>query len=149
MDKSKDANAVASSALVTDSMKHENVNEVPSVVTAEAQPGSGAAHGSASYQLFKHMSDNYQLTMLESELGEIKTIAGQDALEYATRLATTIWEKHWKDDAPNWKPWGDIVGVLTQIDNMVAGMERRPPNDQAHRSAPGGEVERNQRKQNE
>lgn len=46
------------------------------------------------------------------------------AFGYAQRLATTIWEKHWKDDAPEWRPLPDIVGVLTQIDNMVAGLSR-------------------------
>jgi hypothetical protein len=49
---------------------------------------------------------------------------GSATLEYAQRLATTIWEKHWKQDAPNWKPLDDVLGVLTQIDNMVAGMTR-------------------------
>ena len=45
-------------------------------------------------------------------------------LRYAQRLATSMWRKHWKQDAPNWKPYDDMVGVLTQIDNMVAGMVR-------------------------
>jgi hypothetical protein len=46
------------------------------------------------------------------------------ALNYATRLATLLWEKHWKDDAPDWKPLPDLLGVLTQIDNMTAGLHR-------------------------
>jgi hypothetical protein len=49
---------------------------------------------------------------------------GSATLRYAQSLATTIWEKHWKQDAPNWKPLDDVLGVLTQIDNMVAGMTR-------------------------
>ncbi len=49
-----------------------------------------------------------------------------DALGYAQRLATVIWEKHWKDDAPNWKPQPDLIDVLTQIDNMTAGLSRIP-----------------------
>ena len=56
---------------------------------------------------------------------------GSATLKYAQRLAATIWEKHWKQDAPNWKPLDDVLGVLTQIDNMVAGMTR--PNDKGQR----------------
>lgn len=49
---------------------------------------------------------------MESELG------------YATRLATSVWEKYYKDDAPEWKPLPDLMGVLTQIDNMITGLTR-------------------------
>jgi len=45
-------------------------------------------------------------------------------LGYAQRLATAIWEKYWKQDAPEWKPEDDVVWVLTQIDNMTAGLVR-------------------------
>lgn len=47
-----------------------------------------------------------------------------DALGYATRLATTLWEKHYRADAPQWKPLPDLLGVLTQIDNMTSGLSR-------------------------
>jgi hypothetical protein len=53
--------------------------------------------------------------------------ATEDALGYAQRLATILWEKHWKADAPEWKPLPDLVGVLTQIDNAVAGLVRAVP----------------------
>jgi hypothetical protein len=52
----------------------------------------------------------------------------EDALGYATRLATILWELHWKEQSPNWKPLPDLVGVLTQIDNMTAGLRRVPDN---------------------
>lgn len=48
----------------------------------------------------------------------------EDALGYAQRLATILWEKHYKTDAPEWKPLPDVVGVLTQIDNMTSGLQR-------------------------
>jgi hypothetical protein len=48
----------------------------------------------------------------------------EDALGYATRLATLMAEKHYPDRSTDWKPLTDIVGILTQIDNMVAGMVR-------------------------
>lgn len=47
------------------------------------------------------------------------------ALGYAQRLATALWEKHWKDRAPDWKPLPDLIGVLTQIDNSTADLVRR------------------------
>ena len=50
--------------------------------------------------------------------------AEPDAYGYASRLAVAIWEKHYKDIAPNWKPLDDLMGVLTQIDNMTSGLTR-------------------------
>lgn len=41
---------------------------------------------------------------------------------YARNLAVTIWEKRFKRDSPEWKPCDDLLGVLTQIDNMTAVM---------------------------
>lgn len=51
-------------------------------------------------------------------------IERHQALKYAQRLATSLWEQHWKADAPEWKPLPELVGVLTQIDNAVAGLVR-------------------------
>jgi len=45
-----------------------------------------------------------------------------DAYSYASRLAIAIWEKHYKATAVNWKPLPDLIGVLSQIDNMTAGL---------------------------
>jgi hypothetical protein len=41
---------------------------------------------------------------------------------YAKHLAIAIWEKHYKDTAPDWTPLPDLMGVLTQIDNMAVGL---------------------------
>jgi hypothetical protein len=41
-------------------------------------------------------------------------------LRYATRLAVYLYERHWADASSNWKPLPDLMGVLTQIDNMIA-----------------------------
>ena len=49
-----------------------------------------------------------------------------DAYGYASRLAVAIWEQHYKDVAPQWKPLDDLMGVLTQIDNMTTGLMRKP-----------------------
>ena len=54
-----------------------------------------------------------------------------DAYGYAKRLAVAIWEQHYKDVAPQWSPFDDLMGVLTQIDNMTAGLtaQRQPHYD--------------------
>ena len=49
-----------------------------------------------------------------------------DAYGYAERLAEAIWQKHYKSTAPQWKPLDDLLGVLTQIDNMTAGLTTPP-----------------------
>jgi hypothetical protein len=48
-----------------------------------------------------------------------------DAYGYARRLAEAIWQKHYKAVAPQWKPLDDLMGVLTQIDNMTSGLIAR------------------------
>jgi hypothetical protein len=51
-------------------------------------------------------------------------LAQPNAYGYASRLAVAIWEQHYKDVAPQWKPLDDLLGVLTQIDNMTSGLTR-------------------------
>jgi len=41
---------------------------------------------------------------------------------YAKSLATVLWEAHYKKAAPEWEPCDDLIGVLTQIDNMMTGL---------------------------
>jgi len=64
---------------------------------------------------------------------KLKAAAQQepDAYGYASRLAVAIWEQHYKATAPQWKPLDDLMGVLTQIDNMTAGLtaHRQPLTD--------------------
>ncbi|MCA8237698.1 hypothetical protein [Burkholderia cenocepacia] len=43
-------------------------------------------------------------------------------LRYATQLAVSLWRQHFDVSAPNWKPLPDLMGVLTQIDNMTCGL---------------------------
>ncbi len=47
------------------------------------------------------------------------------ALGYATRLAIAIHAKHYAE-VTQWKPLPDLLGVLTQIDNMTSGLIRAP-----------------------
>lgn len=44
------------------------------------------------------------------------------AYGYAKRLAESIWERHYKDAYPNWEAMDTLIGILTQIDNMAAGL---------------------------
>jgi hypothetical protein len=50
-----------------------------------------------------------------------------EAFGYAKRLAEFIWAKHYKNESPNWTPLPDVLGVLTQIDNMTCGLEKATP----------------------
>lgn len=49
-----------------------------------------------------------------------------EVLRCATELAKAIWRDNYKTTAPNWEPLTDLMGVLSQIDNMVCGMARKP-----------------------
>jgi hypothetical protein len=49
-----------------------------------------------------------------------------DAYGYAKRLAVAIWKKHYKSTAPQWEPFDNLIGVLTQIDNMTSGLTTPP-----------------------
>ncbi len=70
--------------------------------------------------------------MKYEELQDQFEAAMEDAVskhrDYAARLAVTLWEKHWKSDAPNWSPAPDLMTVLSQIDNMTTGLVRKPSN---------------------
>ena len=44
-----------------------------------------------------------------------------EALNYARSLAVALHRKHFSH-VENWKPLDDVVGLLTQIDNMTAGL---------------------------
>jgi hypothetical protein len=45
--------------------------------------------------------------------------------DYALSVAEAIWRKHYQPDAPHWRPFPDLLSLLTQIDNMTAGLTRR------------------------
>jgi hypothetical protein len=52
----------------------------------------------------------------------------QQAMNYAKMLVQSIHKKNYQQDNPNWKPLDDLVGILTQIDNQCAGMDRKETN---------------------
>jgi hypothetical protein len=61
------------------------------------------------------------IAALEAELA--KPEQESEAYRYAKRLAEFIWAKHYKEESPDWTPLPDVLGVLTQIDNMTCGLE--------------------------
>ena len=45
----------------------------------------------------------------------------EESYQYALRLADALRKKHYPDNT-DWRPLGDLLGLLTQIDNMVADL---------------------------
>ena len=45
-----------------------------------------------------------------------------EAKMVADYLALVLWKKHYKKESPNFELCEDVAGVITQIDNMVAGL---------------------------
>jgi hypothetical protein len=60
-----------------------------------------------------------------------------DCYGYAARLATSIWKQHYQKTAPQWQVLDDLIGVLTQIDNMAAGLISTPLPVQPDQSVAG------------
>lgn len=58
--------------------------------------------------------DVIRIAALEAELAKVQ--------DYATTLATSMHRQHYAEAAPNWQPLDDLMGLLTQIDNMYAGL---------------------------
>ena len=40
----------------------------------------------------------------------------------AKRLARVMWRRTYREVAPDWQPLADTVGIISQIDNMHAGV---------------------------
>lgn len=47
-------------------------------------------------------------------------------LAMAQRLAVSLWQQHYSEDAPHWKVDDTLTGVLLQISNMTSGMRTAP-----------------------
>lgn len=48
-------------------------------------------------------------------------------LDYAQRIALNLCLAHYPDVTGRWKPYGDLFGVLEQIDNMTTQLVRGTP----------------------
>lgn len=64
---------------------------------------------------------NMDATMEHRSFSELKNIL-EEARAYAHNLAVSIYGQHYLDESPNWRPLPDLMGLLTQIDNMYAGL---------------------------
>lgn len=63
----------------------------------------------------------YDTERVAEELGELV----RQATVYAENLAKALHAKHYAADVPQWSPLsGDLIGLLTQIDNMTSGLSR-------------------------
>lgn len=47
------------------------------------------------------------------------------ALKEASNLATHMWEKFYSEESPHFELCDSLSGIMTQIDNMVTGLERK------------------------
>ena len=43
--------------------------------------------------------------------------------EYAKQIAVYLWGTYYKEEAPGWEPLSSLMGLLSQIDNMIAGLK--------------------------
>lgn len=62
-----------------------------------------------------------QIAALQAELAE--------ARDELRSLIESIWKAEYRREAPEWKPLPELIGMITQIDNMYAGV--RSQRDQA------------------
>lgn len=90
-------------------------------------PPAGAVEDAADYMRQKVQEGMTPMTQL------LATPAARqgDATDYARRLAVSMHQKHYADEAPNWKPFDDLMGLLSQIDNMTTGLMRKPEPSEA------------------
>jgi hypothetical protein len=60
--------------------------------------------------------------------------------EYAKRLAGYLWRTHYKETAPNWEPFDDLMGLLSQIDNMTCRLVLPAPTSREAAAAEGEDL---------
>lgn len=49
-----------------------------------------------------------------------------EAKREASNLAITLWKLYYRKDYPNFELCNNVAEIITQIDNMVAGLEKTP-----------------------
>ncbi len=72
-----------------------------------------------------------QIEQLREALGR----AHREALS----LAQSIWRSEYRRKSPDWEPCDTVAGIITQIDNMYAGVRRQ--RDEARAALQAGEGE--------
>lgn len=89
------------------------------------------------------MKINFVSTDWFTRLGLVKTITeslglklekNDSEFDYSKKIAKALWEKFYKEDAPDWEISNNLIGVLCQIDNMIAGLKRDESKENVKRS---------------
>lgn len=80
--------------------------------------------------LVEELCDKAQST-LRTQSATITTLQAElaEARDELKRLIESIWKAEYRREAPEWKPLPDLIGMITQMDNMYAGV--RDQRDQA------------------
>lgn len=90
---------------------------------APAAPGIGerlrAAFNGESVP-HKNIALRQAAALIESQSAEIA-----QASDEVKQLIESIWRAEYRHSAPNWKPLPDLVGMVTQLDNMYAGVREQ------------------------
>jgi len=100
----------------------------------DATGNAGELDGSLMLDGNPYCDECYQdvlIQMCDFRSAEIKRLTTENeamaeqlnrATEYASRLATTIYKRHYSD-VKGWELCDSLQGVISQIDNMTAGIE--------------------------
>ncbi|ARO14399.1 hypothetical protein BVG79_01053 [Ketogulonicigenium robustum] len=107
-------------------MENHPITEIVSVVSLQAEIARLTAERDTALKWCEaHKKAEYaahdaaRLALSQRDTARAET--GR-AKEYATSLAVCLHKTHYETDAPDWQPFEDLLGVLTQIDNMTAGL---------------------------
>ena len=99
-------------------------NNLPAILTALRQPDCPSCHGLNTSCPDGCGRDPETGELNGTRLRQPDAVDTMRGLVDARRLATILWEKHWREQSPEWQPLDTIEGVLSQIDNMTVGMVR-------------------------
>ena len=71
-----------------------------------------------------------------AEIEQLREALGRAHRE-ALSLAQSIWRSEYRRKSPDWEPCDTVAGIITQIDNMYAGVRRQ--RDEARAALQAGE----------
>ena len=76
--------------------------------------------------IFTYGDERAALAAIEAQEKRIAELEARDdaALREATILAVSLAEKHWPENM-DWRPLDKTAGVISQINNMCAGLDAR------------------------
>jgi len=72
---------------------------------------------------------NGRMDKLMEKVKELEDSDSEKILADVKRLATYLWKTHYKEEAPHWKAYDDTCSILSQIDNMISGLIRKPTDE--------------------